>query len=140
MTDPRLSERWTVETRDAVAIELFRMEGYSADWNNLRHDHAIAASMAKIRATAALQEIARLGLLLKPGGVSRQIWRVCRGIESPGSIICHTREDADRWMRREPNSPWQDEGSPQVLEMATKTEWPDGSEYTSKWEPVGEVG
>lgn len=136
MTDPRWSEE-SVELLASAWFEGIELPN-SVTWSQVRPE--VQESYRRL-ARVGLAALAEVGLLLLPGGVPRQIWKVrARDVEFPGSIICHTREDADRWMRREPNSPWQDEGSPQVLEVATKTEWPDGSEYTGKWEPVGEVG
>lgn len=133
-----LEPRYTDETVELLAATWFRgvePEFTGKTWDFVRP--SVRDAYRKL-SDLGLKALADAGLLVKSGGVSTQIWRV-RNIDSYGSVICHTLKDAERWLRHEPNNPWQGEDSPRVLEEAVKTEWPDGSVYTGSWKEVPPV-
>lgn len=68
---------------------------------------------------------------IQPGGLTVQRWR-CRNLDSGGTIECSTREQAQRFVDMT--------NTARVLETATRTTWPDGSQYTTGWTEVAADG
>jgi hypothetical protein len=120
--------RWSRETELIAARALENVQPPESD--EAEPDEGFVTDARRV--LAALNSAGRL---LPEGGETRTEYRD-RDTVSGGAVIFRSRERADQWCAEHhepsPYEPWH----PCAREVCTVTEWPDGSEHRSPWEPV----
>ena len=110
-----MSDRWTAETEELV------------------REHA---GVYQVNAEAILTALADAGLLLPPGGETRQEWGVIeQGPKGLGSLACTSRERAEQFLKNTSITPIDE----RQLASRSRTDWYDGSRHYGPWVAVSET-
>jgi hypothetical protein len=116
-----MTDRWTAETEELVARAIFEPGG----------------RVPVDAPERVLTALADAGLLLAPGGETREEWGVIEQIgPRVGSVTCHSRERAEKFLASTLITPV----DTRQLASRSRTTWADGSELLGPWVPVDDGG